>query len=350
MELCNYQIFEEPASPSACLNNIRTFAVANGWTQDHWQLQKRWGLVSTVPTVYGWLNATDDEAFLQLYSTGRDGKQPHVYRLWTYRPLGTPYTNWNMYAQVHATAKRVFSTASSAAPALQDGLILHQMIGQVTFMQNNAGASIRQWVFGNSAWIYSIVQLAAEHFSHQMLGVPEILDPNDPTGAISWNSCIRGHIANSANYTHSSAYADNYLTAGNNFAVLGAYRLPSGGGAAVSYLAGLNIHRLQYGWGGDSMSTYTGYANNFACLPQPWSGKRIIQPLLMYRRPTNLTHEPFAYMPFGVTPFPGLVAGTTLAYGNEEYMILPIRTVTQPFVTTTNLASGLHAGLAFRVA
>lgn len=352
MDVLNYQIYDAPATARACLDNLRTFAVANGWTQEHWEVDVKW---KTSPAPYEWV--AGNGTFLQLKTTGYSNNQVLHWRMMAEARSATKPDFWDLWNCVVLPADAAIPavTRSPVAPWTN---LLQPHTNSTSVMESRSTvlshtAAIRQWIFGNSRWLHMVVQLDNTVFVHMGIGVPELLDQADPNGYLALLSPSNSFAA--ANTWWPNVSYDNYLAhlavTSNRDISIGSRTLD---GATVRCFVKSHFTYLTH--------QYTSTAEADLIPPwdmspllgvQSWSGKRVLMPMLIYKSTSNnAAMKPFAYLPAAILRWDGLVGGTQLEYGDEKYLCFPfmtirgIRNVTSPPL----LAFGQHEyGFALRI-
>ena len=343
MSLLNYQIYNTPASHKIVMDNIRSFAVAQGWAQVSYKTGVEWKAVfyadasSPPPTenegdcyrldaqtpihsdwdgnvayayvefVSGtwvvtskryWFAPGYSEDYLCLSSTGYGSQSLyHRFKITMTGDANSKYT----YLGAQKAGSQTIDYTSSTHPVDQNNWI-------VTNWQYNRrwelspSPMIKQWCFGNNKIIICCVQIDAVFCTYMIFGSPELFDTGETEGAfIQWINSHRDYRW----YDYQTG--PNYLYLSNRHWLYN--------GVRKEPKCSLGDY-TQYG--GVGKYQRAGNKNN-------WSGKRVMQKDLVYINDS----ADGAYFPLGIQPylfmeFIGLVVGQTLSYGSEQYICLPI--------------------------
>ena len=166
-------IYKAVTNNATMVENIKTFATANGWTASTWQVDKQWA--STGGGNYGWTTGT--ETFLQLTSSGF-GSQTLDARL-----RYTPSTN-TVY--VGGANQQTISTTSSTHPVDQN----RWNSGSLYYVPTNGSTVPVQWIFGNSKFILNICRYSYTRIIYFAFGSIDLYDTTGTGGNFvgTWQS------------------------------------------------------------------------------------------------------------------------------------------------------------------
>ncbi len=359
--LLNYQEYNNPADIQAVLNNIRTFAVAQGWVQDYWNTDVTWQ-----PATGGFGADVGNGNYLQLSSTGF-GAQNIIVGLQHHRShvqLGardtTAYTTQDakpvfqdtIYDRGHAPTDYTFQSRYGNNEWFADwGWALKE------------GSMTKQWIFGNDKYIVCIVTIDGIYYTMMHFGTfPEFF--GTPTGTdgvmtgylsmrqtiaphyvtdwtyhvpittVTWGSGITTYHdvygytpGGSYQYCFCFKYDGRELTYHSSVANSGLYLRFS----PTNFPAGYTNHPyLNVSGGGyyiaSSNFTQQGYRALLDIGTISFSGRRpMFKMVYAYNRQSDSVWCPLAKSPFWVINFQGLTPAQEFSIGSRDYIVFPMK-------------------------
>lgn len=346
MSLLNYQIYNTPGSHKVVMNNVRSFAVAQGWAQVSYKTGVVWGVVDTVdassppptenegdcyrlgiqtPVHSDWdgnvANAYVEfvsdtwvvtskrywfkpgvEDYLCLSSNGY-GSQSLYYRFRIYATGSDPEAE-NIKIGAQKASQQTIDYTSSTRPIDQNDWIPTPGAG-IPVWSLSPSPMIKQWCFGNSKIIVCCVQIDAVFCTHLIFGSPELFNTGDTEGdfLLFYGYYYAWHYYQT-NPTYNALKSHGWLY----------------GGADVDEKFSLGTYEAGITGSEAGVGLYhkAGNKNN-------WSGKRVMQKDLIYLRDSvDGVYFPIGVQPFFFIEFTGLAIGQTLSYGAEQYICLPL--------------------------
>jgi len=359
MEICTVNEYNAPADHRAIIANIRTSALAAGWTVEEYRaVDKVWD------SGVGWASGAHAQerdlassytgyngSFLQLQGSGFGNqgganrwrlygfKTDNFYLLPTnryYNAVSTPNcgpTNVITYGQPTQSG---YSATHQYNPTLQDNLL--PMAGLTTcqmdclYRQSTfpTTACIKQWVvcYGTKL-IHSIVNIDNIYFEHTLFGVLDLFDQtySDTTffqktacGSYGW---ISGEMHYSYYLTNGRGILTPYIYANSTSSI------HSGGTVGLANYAGLNCSRIfNFPHQAYTNVLTNDYYDNII-LQNTWSGKRVIHVPIVSTQLSGLLC-PVGRMWYGVLNTENLTPGQILTYGAEQYQVWPVYSTTYP--------------------
>lgn len=356
--LLPYQQYSVPTNIQAVLNNIRNFAVGQGWTQETWVTDQTWRPDSP----YGFQSNSGNGDLLQLSSGGAIIALEHLYE----------------HICMGARSQVAYSSIDTR-PCLQNKIYTRghdggvDYIFQYRYTQNEwdrnwgwalkPGSMDNQWVFGNSSYIASIVSVDGIYYTMMHFGrFPELWD-SSPSGV---NGVFTGYLA------LQNSDGSDYYTAWDNH-VIGYPGTPTWGGP-------MTAHALRYSDTGQTLSQYpfcfqydgreiTGHStatsyglyyrpsiSNFANqsgypsiiagsggaalggtglsygfkamlrVQNAFSGRKPMFKLIyFYQRQSDSVWCPLGMTPFWIINFDGFIAAQTFYLGGRQYIVFPLK-------------------------
>lgn len=357
--LLNYQEYNNPADIQAVLNNIRTFAVAQGWSQDYWNTDVTWQ-----QTTGGFAADVGNGNYLQLSSSGF-GAQNIIIALQHHRSnvqFGardtTAYTTQDakpvfqnmIYDRGHAPTDYCFQSRYANAEWFADwGWSLKE------------GSMTKQWIFGDGKYIACIVTIDGIYYTMMQFGTyPEFFgtptgvngvmtgyqnlawvstyrytDWTYHTGATIWgspmaiNPYVYGLSAGGSNYQYSFCFQFDGREITNHGSVNNAglymryspcnfplstdndpYLKPPAGGY---YIASSNF-------------TQQGYRALLNMGIISFSGRKpMFKVAYAYQRQSDSVWCPLCQSPFWIINFTGYTPAQTFTIGSREYIVFPLK-------------------------
>lgn len=304
MSLLNHQIHYNVSSHKDVLAKIRNFALARGWTSDHYETGVQWA--NTGGGYYDWIAGNED--FLQLWSDAH-GSQNMVFR---FRATGSGADPQEEI--LHLTgiepARRALDHASSYHPVDRYSYT-HSYSRRLSL---SPGQMPCLWLFGDDQFIFAIIQMTAGLVQGLFFGTVELFDTSD----VLYLSLL----SQSPSTTLRKWYeAESWLTA---------FRMPF-----YFWQDTYNIYWCNTGVGGSGTLRYNlrftheqaqGYFNKLdqAVAANNFSGKRtLIKPTVFMQRASDSLWYPVGTFPIYWIVYEGLQIGQTLTYGTEQYLCFP---------------------------
>jgi len=367
MEICTVDEYNAPADHRAIIANIRTSALAAGWTIEEyrasnevWDSGVGWASGShsqeydvTTSTLGGPACLGSLGSFLQLQSNGfgNQGAQNrwrfYGFTVDNYRCyFKTGYGNESYSPNYGATnvisygwpTQQSYVSDHADNPAVQNTKLypvqVRSAYGQL--LNNNSyyrhstfpiTACIKQWVvcYGTK-FIHNIVNINNVFLDHAIFGVLDLFDSSLSDGIFHQKTITRGSYQY---YGGCDGHWTNYITKADGLEnpiilVNGVYSMVEAG----THLARLNTGVLRPFAGGPTNSVYGDYYDNII-LQNTWSGKRVIHTPTVYTQLSGLVC-PVGRMWYGVLNTENLTPGQILTYGNEQYQVWPVYSTTYP--------------------
>jgi len=347
MTVLNYVYHQNVAGGRDTLDKVRTFAVAQGWTQEEWVDGYAWDDSSP----FGFTIVDADAAFLELSSGGYgsgSGTQNLVARL---EHLQIP-TCSNHRLMLNMTNGSAY-TLQSDSPIVQNqatsvGCSRYYLYGA---MHIGEATYDDLWLFGNDKVIVGILSMDGIYVQHFWFGsfIPFEDDPTEGAG--------RGLHMNTREYPDDTCPEWQYwsedggqigwapyfpgfrsLYAGNRIPAIDFYW--DGASIIQPYNAcSLNINLWLDDTGQttdktpvylsgifDSQTGYEVFLNVGPCLrTNSYSNKRpMLRAVYFGKRSSDSVWQPFCKTPFYFLNTAGLTIGQTLTYGSEQFLCFPI--------------------------
>ena len=360
--LLNYQEYNNPADIQEVLNNIRTFAVAQGWVQDYWNTDVTW-----INVTGGFGGDVGNGNYLQLSSSGF-GAQNIIVALqhhYSHIQLGardtTAYTTQDakpvfqntIYDRGHAPTDYCFQSRYTFNEWHSDwGWALEE------------GSMTKQWIFGDGKYIFCIVTIDGIYYTMMQFGTfPEFFGTptgtdgvmtgwmslrqqtgsfrytdwtyHVPVAAVTWGSGLNpwhdvyGLSTGGGNYQYSFCfqYDSREITNHSNPGNSGQYLRYS----PCNFPAGYSNHPLLNPSGG---GYYIGSNNliqqGFRALLDigiiSFSGRRpMFKVVYAYQRQSDSVWCPLAKSPFWIINFQGLTPAQEFSIGSRDYIVFPMK-------------------------
>lgn len=348
MTVLNYVHHSNVAGQLDTLDKIRSFAVAQGWTQGAWVTGNRWDYI----TPYGFTITDSDAAYLEL--TGASyGSQTNIAK------LQTILSPTDSVPGVH------ISMASATGYTLQDDQPYAQnaytFVNNSGFTQLIAGMNIGTatyddlWIYGDSHWIGASLSMDGVFCQHLHFGSFHMYE-SSPTQGV-----CRGHTVYNDPWLWQS-----YLTVLGGQAYWPYYNgeyLSSQGRSNPSFdmywdsrsqfVSSIFIYVTYNVWPWDvansQSDTYkylsaSGYSNPFlnlgGCLrANSFSGKRLmLRQNYWCQRQSDSVWVPVCKTPIYFLNTAGLTIGETLTYGSEEFLTFPFGPYQSPIGMAVQIA------------
>lgn len=365
MNIVTVDEYAAPADHRALIANIRTSALAAGWTSEEyrstnevWQTGVGWSS-GTAPGYIQlghlgpWSNPTwrgYTGAFLQLYGAGAH-QSMNRWRLYgfktdNYGGIFTAIGHW--YDSVDYGSADViafgwptqsdYDVDNTYDPTLQNtklppvprtGYCDDCWCRHITFPQ---AGTIKQWVITDGTdLIHSIVNIDNVYFSHVTFGILDLFNPDLTDGQFFQMSQVVTTWTGNQPMPHYSKYGTSENLGLINPMVLanGVYSQLTANTKSNAYL---DTQRISYGY-------YQGDCYDNIILQNQYSGKRVIH-VPTVRMTDNGLLCPVGKMRYGILNMEGLTAGQILTYGTEEYQVWPV---------PSNAYANLY-GIAYRIA
>lgn len=360
MEICTVDEYNAPVDHRAIIANIRTSALAAGWTVEEyrtadevWRTSIGWEAGTYQqpsdlgkPSYAGSIGTGYNGIFLQLQGVGFGAQGAYNrYRLYGFKTDNyvvswTKRSAWDWYSTPRGVTsvlsfgwptQQTYDADGYYHPARQDskappissydpnawtGENIDIPYHQLTFPL----PCIKQWVITyGTKLIHSIVNIDNVFTSHLMMGIVDLFDQSHPYG--QFYQLSNTHSMLNQEDPHWSQYA-TYARGLMSPMVLadGTYGMVTGN----SILSQLNSSRLSPLSG----INYGDYYDSII-LQNTWSGKRVIHTPILSVQISGLI-KPVGRMWYGILNVENLVPGTILTYGSEQYQVWPVYSTTYP--------------------
>ena len=206
------------------LEKLKDFAVAQGWTQEHYLTNVQW-------QIGGFVAGSED--FLQLSTTGFGGQSIFM-RFRTNLDGGDTENDW---LEMGAHKANTFDNASSIHPVQRDVSGASNWNSSNRFTSYHPTSIPQLWIFGNDKFIFSVAKHSTTICVFQMFGSLEHFDTTQTQGDIA--TCVAnsasasfkwytGNVVSPFDHTQQYIYYDNGLVAQTNHGFDFRYLLISG--------------------------------------------------------------------------------------------------------------------------
>lgn len=363
MDIVTVNEYSAPADHRAIIANIRTAALAAGWTVEEyrsanevWRTNVGWSSGASpgyaqekdisngemgTPLATGYSGS-----FLQLQSVGHGAQGAlnrwRLYGFLTdhYCTIGAGYGSayWGtdfgaMSVLTHGwPTQRSYDADNALNPACQDNkwppptgyhyqsdCAYRHSIFPVT-------GCVKQWVITyGTKLIHSIVNVDNVYYEHSMFGVLDLFDTTIPGGIFYQKSYLQANIQSPTSlYPYRQGLVTPVVYADGVYSM----SYPS------TFLAGLDVNLLT-----PTSTVYYGDLYNAIVLQNAWSGKRVIHVPIVRAQIAGLLC-PVGRTWYGILNIEALTPGQILTYGSEQYQVWPVPSVTH----------GSKYGIAYRIA
>lgn len=210
--LLNYSTLISPSNIQAVVDLIRTFATAQGWTQNTWLTNVIWD-----DTTGNFISSTGNGDFLQLTSSGFGG-QSIVAALYHHRthvqPVMRTQTSYGTGTPTYEDTPPTFQ--NRVHPNITNVTTDLIVSGDSVFSTNwgwalKEGTMQKAWVFGNSRYICCVVDIDGVYYTNMHFGVMNLFDqsPTGQNGAISgWQAINTNDELSDGNFYTTWEYHD----------------------------------------------------------------------------------------------------------------------------------------------
>ena len=362
--LLNYSIVNSPSDTEDVYDQIRSFAVAQGWTQHEFLA----GYAYNRASPYGWETAKNAD-FAQLTSDGYNSGQNLIAAL----------ERRGEFIEVMMRSQTAYNVTGADGPCQQNNLMRRYYYypqGNTDFDTEestyalyrpgwslDAAAMTKLWLFGDDKWICAVVSVDGNFVTAFHFGSwePTWEWPTGTTLACCGKSLVRKYVTNA----YQSVW-DNYLTADSIANAFSCNYINTGTSSyGYSYSLGLYYDTRDI-FDGDSLNLTNRNArlleptdplvgnDIWSRSPSPYSwfwkkanafsGKRPMMKQVIFGEDQGGTYHPLAISPFYLFQFEGLGVGDTISYGSEDYLVFPF------YYPAYRYQDQPGGGFAFRIA
>lgn len=366
MEICTVDEYNIPVDHRAIIANIRTSALAAGWTVEEyrsanevWQHSVGWssgaapGYAQKYDIYAGWSSPVSLAymgCFLQLQGDafGAQGAM-NRWRLYGFRTdnyrvrSGTTLSpdlsgvnrgtadvishGWPTQQSYTANAEAPPHIQNTKLPPIQygtqDPTYGVQRDSYARHITLPIAGTIKQWVICyGTKFIHNIINVDNVLMQHSLFGVLDLFDQTHTDGHFFqkqgnyrdiglWNYTADQHY--SLYLTYHSGLNPPFVLADGGYSMA----------VAETHLASLNCNLVS-----PTFTYYGNYYNNIV-LQNTWSGKRVIHTPVVFTRATGALCA-VGRTWYGILNIENLAPGQILTYGTEQYQVWPIYSIAYP--------------------